>query len=115
MGQFLVQKWVKKWPKNGSIFGPLLEKPENFRRRKSTFFNGFFRSIFGQKPQVATCAKYGKITKFDTKKVTKTEKIARRHMIKCQFFQKRHFWTPRGYPQNDPFWTHFWTTFWTTF
>ena len=110
MGQFLVQKWVKKWPKNGSIFGPFLEKPKNFRQRKSAFFNSFFRSIFGQKPQVATCGKYGKITKFDTKKVTKNDKIARRHMIKSQFSQNGHFWTPRGYPKMTHFWPHFWPT-----
>ena len=109
-GSIFGPKRVQKWPKNGSIFGPFLEKPENFRYRKSAFLNSFFRSIFGQKPQVATCAKYCKITKFDTKKVTKNDKIARRHMIKSQFSQNGHFWTPRGYPKMTHFWTHFWPT-----
>ena len=96
MGQFLVQKWVKKWPKNGSIFGPLLEKPENYGHQKSTFFNSFFRSIFGQKPQVATCTKYGKITKFDTKKVTKNDKNGMSGTIKSWVFPEWPFLDPPG-------------------
>ena len=51
---FGVQKWVQKWSKNGSIFGPFLKKPKKIRPQKSAVLINFFRSIFGQKPQVAT-------------------------------------------------------------
>ena len=108
-GPFFDPFLVQKWPKNDPFFGPLLEKTENVRQRKSAVLINFFRSIFGQKPQVATCTKYAKITHFWPKKTVQKRRLSLSNIF--GFFQK---WS-KNWPVFDPFLTHFLTHFWTHF
>ena len=114
-----VPKGVPKWPKNGhfwaifgSLFGPLflknpVKRAIKFEHIKNTQKKQGPKKIKKRGPKIVArpshVKNWQKWSKKHKKKRSKTEKNVFYDIVKFQFFQKCHFWTPQK--------THFLTPF----